>query len=377
VRKLAFVCAAAVLCVSCTADLGDHAAGFRVLKPGSVVSYRLDIRQARTASGLGPRKILASSASVDVDEEARNDHGYVVLVRSARASGEDTQKTAANRMAGRRIGVDLSNGRPTAVSKDFSGTKDVTAVDTAMLLDLLAPLLPKRDTRDGERWRVVTRKVRQPWAAHALYFTIDNEVTKTTRFHGLDARVVRSTALANVTFRVPLVVPAPAAPGGPKKYLVNELFSLLFSDIHDPIHATAAAIAAIPLFVAAPFLAIGQAIADMFGGSKPTEDDFVVDLSGPVRFVSSTTIWTRDGRVLAQTATGGMTLSGQIPRLGGGAASLSGKTLHLDASWTFARRHVSPLPEPTRRSLLLLVLAAVLAAAAAILSVVLRARKPG
>ena len=366
-RFAAAVCAAALLLVSsCSLDNGRHGAGYRVLEDKGVVDYRLDVTQKRVASGLGPAKVLPSTAVLDLEEETDGGHAYTIVVRAAHASGESSQQAAANRVVGKRIPVGLEDPRPQAPASAFSGTADVAAVDIGLLVDLFAPLLPSRNARAGQRWRVVSFPAHLRWAAPAPEFTIDNEVTKDTTFHGLSAKVVASSGLANVTFRLPLVVPAPAK-GGSQTLVVNELFNLLFSDIHNPVQGFVTAIAAIPLFVMAPFLALGQAIANAFGASEQPKVP-VVDLSGPMRLVGSTTIWTGDGRVLDAAGTGGMTLQGQIPQLGGRAAPLSGRQLRLDATWTYTRRHTSPLPEPPAARPWLLVASAVAALIAAALT---------
>ena len=378
VRLFAGLCAASLLFASCASREGEHPAGFRVLHPGTVVRYHVDLAQKRTASGLGPRKLLAAGVRLDVEEEDDTDHSYTLVVRAARAAGEDSQRVAANRIIGRRIAVDLRTREVVADAPAFSGSDDIAAADIAMLFLLFAPVLPSTRTKPGRTWRVVTRPAQIPWAVGGVTFTIDNEVTKKAKTHDLDARVVSSAALANLTFRVPLVVPAPAtAPGGVRagsqKLIVNQLFEALFSDIHNPVQGLAATIAAIPLSIVAPFIALGEAISNLFGNSKSREPSQpaapVVNLSGPVRLVSSTTLWAHDGRVLGAAGTGGMTLSGQIPQLPGRAASLSGKTLHLDTTWTFSRTHTSPFPEPPpSRPLWPLVVAGVLAVVAAALT---------
>src|SRR5690349_15283944 len=98
VRVLAGLCAASLLFASCTTHVGVHPAGFRVLPKNQVIAYRVDIAQKRTAAGLGPRKSLASTVSIDVDEEADTSHSYTLVVKAARATGEETQRNAAARM---------------------------------------------------------------------------------------------------------------------------------------------------------------------------------------------------------------------------------------------------------------------------------------
>jgi hypothetical protein len=127
---------------------------------------------------------------------------------------------------------------------------------------------------------------------------------------------------------------------------VNQLFDDLFADIDNPVEGVAAAIAAIPLAVAAPFLAIGEALGNLFGGSdEPDEPKTpVVDLAGPLELRSDTLLWDADGRVLDALGNGRMSLKGRIPDLPGAASELSGRLLEMEVIWKLHRTHTSTFP---------------------------------
>jgi hypothetical protein len=184
-----------------------------------------------------------------------------------------------------------------------------------------------------------------------VHFTIDNEVTAIQAFRGLEAARVKSEAIANVRFRLPLVVPREpgTTPSASDDLIVNELFESLFADIDNPIEGLAAAITALPLAILAPFLAFGEALGDLFGGGSDEPDEPqipVIDLAGPLELNSQTAVWLADGRVLDAVTDGTLKLSGRMPDLSGQASELSGKTLRLDATFRITRKHTSPFPEP-------------------------------
>ncbi len=321
----------------------------------------VDVSQVRTASGLGDPKKLISSTSMLIEEESTTEHSYTLIVRSVGATGEESQRVAAQRLTGRRLVVDLADGKVRGDAEAFSGTQDVAAADIGMLFVLFAPVIPSPRADEGDRWRAVTEPVTVPWSS-PLRFTIDHRVIGRVigkeKLGNLDTARVKSVALGNVDFKLPLVVPAPGVPGrapattSPRgdDLIVNQLFEALFADIDNPIEGLAAAIAAIPLAIAAPFLAIGEAIAGLFtssGSDEPEEVQApVVDLSGPIELRSDTQVWTADGRVLSALGRGKMSLVGAVSELPGAAAQLSGKTLRLDVTWKMDRTHGKPLPAP-------------------------------
>jgi hypothetical protein len=326
--------------------------GFRDLEQGDVISYRVGVTQSRTAGGLGKPKTLRSSVRLDLEEEVAGDATYALVVRSATGRGEASQVQATQRLVGRRLLVDLDDAKVGGDAQAFGGTDDVAAGDIGMLFTLFAPVLPSPRTDAGDRWRVVTEPVAVPWSLTPLTLTVTHDVAERERFHDLDAVRVKSAALGNVTFRLPIVAPAPAAPGAPAssedELIINKLFDSLFADIDNPIEGVAAAIAAIPLAVAAPFIAIGEAIGNLFGGGPSDEPDEpavpVVDLSGPLELRSDTRVWDADGRVLDALGNGTMHLSGRVPDLPGAASELTGKTLTLDVVWKLHRTHTSAFP---------------------------------
>jgi hypothetical protein len=312
----------------------------------TVLSYRVRIDQRRTASGLGPSKTLASTVTFDLDMRSLGKHGFSVLVKSASATGEQTQITAAHRVVGTRLDVDVTKPPPVANARWYGGGDDVNASDIAMLFVLLGPVLRSQKSS----WQVDTTAAAVSWAARPMPFTVDHRVTTDEELRGLDVADVSSKAIANADFRLPLVVKNPTSTSKSNELIVNQLFDALFSDIHNPVQGIAAAIASIPLSIVAPFLALGQAIGNLFGShnaSGPSTPS--VDLSGPLQIESRTKLWTHDGRVLAASGMGTMHLAGTLPSLPGRAAQLSGKTLHLDAAWTITETMLSPFPKPVSK----------------------------
>ena len=287
---------------------------------------------------------------LDVEEETVDEKRYALVVRSVGAKGEESQRIGAQRLKGKRIDVDLDDGAVTGTAEMFSGTQDLAAADIAMLFVLFAPVVPSPDVAEGDRWRTKTTPIAFPWAKSPLSFTVDHEAAGERVFEGLDAVRVKSNALANVTFPLPIVVPREGSAGQQADdFVINEVFDNLFADVDNPIEGFGAAIAAIPLAILAPFLAFGEALGDLFGGSgdDPEEPKIpVIDMAGGIELHSDTSIWRADGRVLEAVGSGEMSLAGRIPELPGAAAELSGKTLRLDVGWKMRRKHSSTLPEP-------------------------------
>lgn len=356
-RRLGVLVAVLLVLVSCTAPPEGRTAfeGFRDLEDASVIEYRVAVAQRRTASGLGEPKRFASNVRIELEEEATDETSYALVVRGVVVSGDDDpQASAASRLAGRRLLVDLDDGKVGGDEQVFSGTQDVAAADIGMLFTLFAPVIPSPRADVGERWRVAPDPVSVPWSRTPLALTVTHEIVGRERVEGLDALRVKSIALGNVAFRLPIVSPAPppspagAPPSSTDELIVNQLFDQLFADIDNPVEGVAAAIAAIPLAVVAPFVAIGEAIGDLFGGSGSDEarepEIPVVDLAGPIELRSDTRIWDADGRVLDGLGNGTMRLEGRVPELPGAASELTGKPLALDVDWKLRRTHVSAFP---------------------------------
>jgi hypothetical protein len=340
-----------VAAISCSREPKGPFDGFRVLEQDQVIPYSLHVAQERNTSGLGATQSLAARIDLRIEEEATSDDRYTVVVRRlAGAVGEESQRGAAERLVGRRLIVDLSDGVVRGSTDVFSGTEDIAAADIALLTVLFAPVIPSPSVEEGDKWRTRTTRLRVPWSLRPVHFTIDNEVTAIEPFRDLEAARVKSEAIANIRFRLPIVVPREPgkAPTVSDDLIVNELFESLFADVDNPIEGLAAAITAIPLAILAPFLAFGEALGDLFGGTDEPEDPQipVVDLAGPVELNSQTAVWLADGRVLDAVTDGTLKLSGRMPDLPGQASELSGKTLRLDATFRITRKHTSPFPEP-------------------------------
>jgi hypothetical protein len=345
--------ALALLAAAASCDSGPPSPfdGFRDLDDGHVIEYRVAVDQQRVATGLGTNKQLSSSVRLDLEEEATGDESYAIVVRAVQATGEESQRVAAQRLHGRRLDIDLGDGVVRGVSEAFSGTQDIAAADIAVLSVLLAPVLPSHRVETGDKWRTRAEPMRVPWSRRPLRFTISTSVTARGLFHHLDTARVDSVALANVSFRLPLIAPRVGGGGRVERddLIVNQLFESLFSDIDNPIEGFAAAIAAIPLAIAAPFLAFGEALGNLFGGGsdEPEQPSVpVVDLAGPFELRTESFVWIADGRVLEARSRGVMHLAGRMPDLPGRAADLSDKTLRLDVTWSVTRTHTSAFPEP-------------------------------
>jgi hypothetical protein len=340
-----------VVTIACSRGPKTPFDGFRDLREGQVISYSLHSAQTRESSGLGEAQALSARLRLSVEEEATGEDTYAIVVRSfPDGIGEESQRVAAGRLVGRRLVVDLDDGIVRGSTDAFSGTDDIALADIALLSVLFAPVLPSPHVEVGDEWRTRTIPIRVPWSLRPLHLTVDNEVVAKQPYRELDSARVKSTALGNVRFRLPLVVPRePGRPPTDKDDLiVNELFESLFADIDNPIEGLAAAITAIPLAIFAPFLAFGEALGDLFGGtSEPDEPKLpVVDLSGPIKMNTNTLLWVADGRVLDANTRGTLDLSGRMPDLPGAAAELSGKTLRLKVVFEINRTHTSPFPAP-------------------------------
>lgn len=351
----------------------------RALTPGEIQTFEVSIKQKRVAEGPDSKKELATDVVLKLEEEAQSESKYTIVVRDAIATGETTQIEAARRLIGRRIDIDLEKRTIRAVAEVFAGTQDVAAADIGLLMVLLAPLLPSKGAGVGDKWRA-NANIPLAWSQSAAAFTVDHELTVERVLRGLESAAVFSTALANVSFRIELVREVPpeqaqregGAQADGRGFIVNQLFEELFSDVNDPVHATVAAIAAIPLAVAAPFLALAEGLAGLFGGgssSKPAEPSTpVVVLSGPLELKTMSDVWRDDGRVLQATGTGNAALTGTLPELGGEAAVLSGKPLRMTSDWTYSRKLTSAWPDPldtSERNWVLLGIAMALVLAAA------------
>jgi hypothetical protein len=378
-RFVGALCAIAVVFAAC-ADREGAFDGFRDSEPGEILEYRITVSQVRTATGLGGPKSLKSKARLDVEEETTED-GYVLVVKDANATGEATQIRAARRLVGRRIEVHRDRGTIEGEVELFAGSEDLAAADIALLHVLFSPVLPAATSDAGESWRARTPPMRVPWASQPLAFTLDHEVVSSETRRELEVARVKSRALTNVRFRLPLVVEQSSgdAAGADGDLIVNELFDSLFGDIDNPIEGVAAAIAAIPLAIAAPFLAIGEALGSLFGGSDSTDDAPqipAVDLAGPLDLRANSLVWRADGRVVRSIGTGTAKLVGTMPELPGRAAELTGRELGLDTTWKITRDLTSPWPEPRPipgRNIVLLV-SAVVAVLAGALAAWLRTR---
>lgn len=345
-----------LLAAACTTDDDAAFAGFRDAPLGQVLRYSVLVDQTRSASGLGATKELPSRVRLELEEEALEDGRFALLVRDVGATGEASQRAAAHRLRGRRVVVDPATDTVQGMTEAFSGSEDIAAADVALLWVLLAPVLRDTDPDAGDAWRTATPSLTFPWAQGGLVLSSRHAVHARETLRRLDVARVSSDALGNARFRLPIVRPAasgqPPASGGSRPLIVNELFESLFADIDNPVQGFAAAIAAIPLAVAAPFLAIGEALGGLFGSgrsqpSRPAQPaPPVLNMSGPIQLDTATALWTADGRVLGATGSGTLKLGGDVPDLGGGATSLSGKRLSLDTSWRFERTLTSPWPEP-------------------------------
>ncbi len=380
-RPLALLVAVLVVAVSaCSNEPRRPTDGHRVLTTGEVQTYDVEIQQKRKAEGPNSSNEFTSSIVLKLEEESVDENKFVVLVRDATGTGEESQIQSARRLVGRRLEIDLERRVVRTATEVFSGTDDVAAADVGMLIVLLAPLLPRKNSGVGDEWRA-TSTVPVAWSQSGAAFTINHKVTGEREMRGLQTATVSSTALSNVSFRIELVREVPpdqaqregGATADGRGFIVNQLFEELFTDIDSPVSATVAAFAAIPFAVAAPFIALLEGLAGLFGGnrSKPSEPETpVVVLSGPLELKSTSDVWRHDGRVLGTTGSGYTDLTGPLPTLGGEAADLSGKPLHMRSDWTYSRKLTSPWPDPvdeSDRSGWLVLLAIVLAVVALLL----------
>jgi hypothetical protein len=362
--------------------------GHRVLKLGEVQTYDVEINQKRKADGPDSSNEFTSKVVLKLEEEALDENRFSILVRDAVGTGEESQIQSALRLKGRTLEIDLDRRVVRTATELFAGAEDVAASDIGMLIVQLAPLLPRANSGVGDAWRA-TSTVPVAWSQSGARFTINHKVTGERELRGLETATVGSTALSNVSFRIELVREVPpeqaqqegGATADGRGYIVNQLFEELFTDIDDPVSATVAAFAAIPLAVVAPFIALLEGLAGLFGGnrSRPQEPETpIVILSGPVELKSTSDVWRHDGRVLGTTGSGYADLSGPLPELSGDAASLSGKALRLRSDWTYTRKLTSPWPDPvdeSSRSGWLMAIAVVLTVVALALNVMSERRR--
>ncbi len=376
-----------------TSDLRQPTDGHRVLELGDVQTYDVEINQNRKADGPDSSNEFTSQVVLKLEEEALDENRFSVLVRDAIGTGEESQIQSALRLKGRKLEIDLDRRVVRASTEMFSGTEDVAASDIGMIIVLLAPFLPRGDSGVGDEWRAAST-VPVAWSQSGAQFTINHKITGDRELRGLQTATVESTALSNVSFRIELVREVPpeqaqqqgGATADGRGFIINQLFEQLFTDIDDPVSATVAAFAAIPFAIVAPFIALLEGFAGLFGGgrsSAPSKPETpVVILSGPVELKSTSDVWRHDGRVLGTTGSGYADLSGPLPTLAGEAAPLSGKSLRLRSDWTYTRKLTSAWPDPveeTSRSGWLMTIAIVLTLIALALNVMSarrRVRKP-
>jgi len=361
-RLLALVVAVLVVSASaCSNEPRRPTDGHRVLEQGEVQTYDVEINQKRKADGPDSSNEFTSKVVLKLEEEAQDEDRFSILVRDAIGTGEESQIQSALRLKGRTLDIDLDRGVVRAATEMFAGTEDVAASDIGMLIVLLSPLLPRANSGIGDEWRA-TSTVPVAWSQPGARFTTSHKVTGERELRGLETATVASTALSNVSFRIELVREVPpeqaqregGATADGRGFIVNQLFEQLFTDIDDPVSATVAAFAAIPFAIAAPFIALLEGLAGLFGGNRSSErpepDTPVVILSGPVELKSTSDVWRHDGRVLGTTGSGYTDLSGPLPTLAGEAAPLSGKSLRLRSDWTYTRKLTSPWPDPVDES---------------------------
>lgn len=361
-RLLALFVAVLVVSVSaCSNEPRRPTDRHRVLELGEIQTYDVEINQKRKADGPDSSNEFTSKVVLRLEEGALDEKRFSILVRDAVGTGEESQIQSALRLKGRKLEIDMDRRVVRTATEMFAGTDDVAASDIGMLIALLAPLLPRANAGVGDEWRA-TSTVPVAWSQSGAQFTINHKITGERELRGLQTATVASTALSNVSFRIELVRQVPpeqaqregGAIADNRGFIVNQLFEELFTDIDDPVSATVAAFAAIPLAIAAPFIALLEGLAGLFGGgrsSRPSEPEIpVVILSGPVELKATSDVWRHDGRVLGTTGSGYADLSGPLPELSGDAASLSGKALHLRSDWNYTRKLTSPWPDPVDES---------------------------
>lgn len=326
-----------VLLGACTFNVGRDGN----TEPGERL-YRVKIEQSRRGEGLAKTPDRTVSINAKLIERSVAG-GMSIVVDDVDADGEESQVESARRLRGKSITVRIGAQGIEGISLGLSEDPDLNAADIALLFQVVSPLVP------GKGRATPTRSITglaAPWS-EGITLDVTHRDAGRRWVRWVLADVVSTTARGRLTFRLPIARSSPPSGGGRQTALVDEVFQSLFGP--GTGDGTAAQIAkgfaAIPFAIAAPFLAITDALTSIFGGSRGGETRVTtIPLAGEISLEARTAIGGSDARELSTTGRGSMRLTGELPRLEGEAASLSEKPLTLSADWVYSKSLVNPWP---------------------------------
>ncbi|MGH2727673.1 MAG: hypothetical protein ACRDKS_11950, partial [Actinomycetota bacterium] len=322
--------------------IGDDSNPSAVLGPGEELLYRVKVTQVRRGEGVGRPVDRSVLLNAKLSQRTLGGGGVSIVIEDVDADGETTQVEAAERLRGKALTVLVGPDGIRNVSLGIAGDADVNAIDVALLFQLVSPVLP------GAGGRIASSRsltgITAPWSdAIALDVVHRNAGRHWARW--VPADEIETEARGTIAFRLPIAREA-APSSGSRTPLVDEVFASLFgvAESGGPAGALAASIAAIPFAVAAPFLAIADALGNFFGGGSSTPRRATIPLSGPIELSATTSLGGSDRRELRTTGRGTMRLEGKLPALSGDASDLSERPLLLTADWVYSKELIKPWP---------------------------------
>lgn len=310
--------------------------------PGEELRYRVQVDQVRRGEGISQAVDRSVSLSARIAQRATGGGGLQIVIEDVDASGEKTQVEAARRLRGKTLTVLVGPNGIQNVSLGIAGDADVNALDVALLFQLITPVLP------GSGGRVASSRslkgITAPWS-DGISLDVEHRRAGKEWTRWVLADVIETDARGTIGFRLPIAREASSS-GGSNTPLVDEVFQSLFGVAgQGGVAGTlAASIAAIPFAIAAPFLAIADALGGIFGGGSSGPRRATIPLSGPIELSARTAIGGSDGRELRTTGRGTMRLEGKLPAMSGDASDLSERPLLLTADWVYSKELVKPWP---------------------------------
>jgi hypothetical protein len=301
--------------------------------------YRIHVEQVRRGRGLAdtPDRRVSISARV---EERRTGDTISLLIKDVDAGGEPAQVAAARNLIGRSASLRIGPNGFEGISLGIGGDPDLGVGDVALLFQVISPAIPSGAHATASR---SITGLGAPWA---------DRISLDVRHHPAGHRwvrwvladVIETEAKGTLVFKLPVAREAPS--GGPRTSLVDDVFQSLFgyTSGNAAVDAFSKSIAAIPFAVAAPFLALADALGCLFGCSSGGPRVATLPLEGPIELSATTAVGGSDARELRTTGHGSMRLAGKLPAMTGDAAGLSGKPITLAADWTYSKELVKPWP---------------------------------
>ncbi|MGH2786255.1 MAG: hypothetical protein ACRDJ1_13420 [Actinomycetota bacterium] len=343
-RRRAAIAGLALVATSCTGvriTVGDDNG---VSGTGQALSYRVRVQQVRRGEGLTQPIDRTVSLEARITQRSLGTGAIGFTIEKVDARGEATQVRAAEALQGRVLTVSVGPDGAQRISLGIAGDADMNAIDVALLFQLISPVLPGAGSAPPVR---SLRNLSAPWS-DGISLDVEHRRAGKRWTRWVVADVIETDASGTVTFLLPIArESAPSSSSGSQTHIVDEVFESLYgvAEQGGPAGALAASIAAIPLSIAAPFLALADALGGLFGGggsSAPRRA--TIPLSGPIHLSATTATGGSDHRELHTTGSGSMRLEGKLPAMSGDAADLSERPLLLTADWTYSKDLVKPWP---------------------------------